>query len=99
MLVVKDTCMAAIEYFTEPGDHLSILIILIVIAIVIEYLTELGDQLPPHYQSLLLLLRYESSTLILCKELSSPIFQSLSVRPSGMRDTLPDLHFVQYIKA
>ena len=29
MLVVKDTCMAAIEYFTEPGDHLSILIILI----------------------------------------------------------------------
>ena len=26
-------------------------------------------------------LRYESSTLILCKELSSPIFQSLSVRP------------------
>ena len=28
------------------------------------------------------LLRYESSTLILCKELSSTIFQSLSVRPS-----------------
>ena len=45
------------------------------------------------------LLRYESSTLILCKELSSPIFQSLWVRLSGMRDTLPDFHFVQYIKA
>ena len=28
------------------------------------------------------LLRYESSTLILYKELSSPIFQSLSVSPS-----------------
>ena len=41
-------------------------------------------------------LRYESSTLILCKELSSTIFQSSL---SGMRDTLPDLHFVQYIKA
>ena len=38
-------------------------------------------------------LRYESSTLILCKELSSPIFQSCEwVSPSGMRDTLPDLH-------
>ena len=46
MLVVKDTCMAAIEYFTEPGDDLSILIILIDIVIVIEYLTEPGDQLP-----------------------------------------------------
>ena len=45
MLVVKDTCMAAIEYFTEPGDHLSILIILIHIVIVIEYLTAPGDQL------------------------------------------------------
>ena len=45
MLVVKDTCMAAIEYFTEPGDHLSILIILIDIVIVIEYLTGPGDQL------------------------------------------------------
>ena len=56
MLVVKDTCMAAIEYFTEPGDHLSILIILIDVVIVIEYLTEPGDQLPPHYQTLLLLL-------------------------------------------
>ena len=43
MLVVKDTCMAAIEYFTEPGDHLSILIILIHIPIVIEYLTAPGD--------------------------------------------------------
>ena len=40
-------------------------------------------------------LRYESSPLILCNELSSSIFQSLS----GMRDTLPDLHFVQYIKS
>ena len=49
--------------------------------------------------NLKLVLRCESSTLILCKELSSPIFQSLSVSPSGMRDTLPDLHFVQYIKA
>ena len=45
MLVVKDTCMAAIEYFTEPGDHLSILIILIDIVIVIEYLTGPGNQL------------------------------------------------------
>ena len=41
-------------------------------------------------------LRYESSTLILCKELISPFFQSCL---SGIRDTLPDLHFVQYIKA
>ena len=41
------------------------------------------------------LLRYESSTLILYKELSSTIFQSCL---SGMRDTCPDLHFVQYIK-
>ena len=32
------------------------------------------------------------------KGLSSSIFQSLSVSPSGMRYTLPDLHFVQYIK-
>ena len=47
--------------------------------------------------SRVLLLRYESSTLILYKELSSPIFQSCeSVR---MRDTLPNLHFLQYIKA
>ena len=30
----------------------------------------------------LLVLRYESSTLVLCKELSSTIFQSLSVSPS-----------------
>jgi len=48
-------------------------------------------------------LRYESSTLILYKELSSPIFQSLSVSQwvieLGIRDTWPDLHFVQYIKA
>ena len=48
----------------------------------------------------LFLLRYESSTLILYKELSSPIFQSCQwVSQSGMRDTLPDLHFAQYIKA
>ena len=40
-------------------------------------------------------LRYESSTLILYKELSSTIFQSLS----GIGNTCPDLHFVQYIKA
>ena len=46
------------------------------------------------------LLRYESSTLILYKELSSPIFQScLSVSQSGIGNTCPDLHFVQYIKA
>ena len=38
-------------------------------------------------------LRYKSSTLILYKELSSSIFQSL------IRDTSPDLHFVHYIKA
>ena len=45
-------------------------------------------------------LRYESSSLKLYKELSSSIFQSCqSVSLSGMRDTLPDLHFVQYIKA
>ena len=45
-------------------------------------------------------LRYESSTLKLYKELSSTIFQSCEwVRPSGMRDTLPNLHFLQYIKA
>ena len=43
-------------------------------------------------------LRYESSTLILYKELSSPIFP-LWVSEWGMCDTLPDLHFVQYIKA
>ena len=48
---------------------------------------------------LLKILRYESPTLILYKEMSSSIFQSLSVSPSGMRYTLPDLHFVQYIKA
>ena len=47
----------------------------------------------------LLLLRYESSSLKLYKELSSSIFQSLWVSESDMRDTLPDLHFVQYIKA
>ena len=41
-------------------------------------------------------LRYESSTLILYKELSSPIFQSCQW---GMRDTLPNLHFLQFIKA
>ena len=41
---------------------------------------------------------YESSTLILYKELSSPIFQSLSVSESGIRYTCPNLHFVQYIK-
>ena len=45
-------------------------------------------------------LRYESSTLILYKELSSSIFQSCQwVSGSGIRDTCPDLHFVQYIKA
>ena len=46
-----------------------------------------------------ILLRYESSTPILYKELSSTIFQSLSVSQSGIGNTCPDLHFVQYIKA
>ena len=51
-----------------------------------------------------LTLRYESSTLILYKELSSPIFQSCqsvsqSVSEWGIGNTCPDLHFVQYIKA
>ena len=32
------------------------------------------------------------------KELSSPIFQSLSASEYGMDDTCPDLHFVQYVK-
>ena len=45
-------------------------------------------------------LRYESSTLIPYKGLSSTIFQSCQwVSESGMRDTLPNLHFLQYIKA
>ena len=44
-------------------------------------------------------LRYESSTLILYKELSSPIFQSLWLSESGIRDTGPYLHSVQYVKA
>ena len=41
-------------------------------------------------------LRYESYTLILYKELGSSIFQSCQ---SGIGNTCPDLHFVQYIKA
>ena len=45
------------------------------------------------------ILRYESSTLILDKELSSSIFQSLSVSESGIDNTCPDLQFVPYIKA
>ena len=46
------------------------------------------------------ILRYESSTLILYKELSSSIFQSCqSVSQSVIGNTCPDLHFVQYIKA
>ena len=44
-------------------------------------------------------LSYESSTLILYKELSSSILQSLSKSESVIRDTCPDLHFVHYIKA
>ena len=44
------------------------------------------------------LLRYESSTLILYKELSSTIFQ-MWVCQSGIGNTSPDLHFLQYIKA
>ena len=51
-------------------------------------------------KALIYLLRYESSTLILYKELSSSIFQSCqSVSQSGIGNTCPDLHFVQYIKA
>ena len=41
-------------------------------------------------------LRYESSTLILYKELSSTIFQSCEW---GIGNTCPNLHFLQYIKA
>ena len=44
------------------------------------------------------LLRYEGSTLILFKELSSTIF-SLWVSQSGIGNTCPNLHFLQYIKA
>ena len=44
------------------------------------------------------LLRCESSTLILYKELSSPIFQSCQW-VSGIFNTCSYLHFVQYIKA
>ena len=47
-------------------------------------------------------LRYESSTLILNKELSSSIFPlwvSQSVSQWGISNTCPDLHFAQYIKA
>ena len=47
----------------------------------------------------LLELLYESSTPILYKEVSSTIFQSLWVSESGIGNTCPDLHFVQYIKA
>ena len=43
-------------------------------------------------------LRYESSTLILCKELSSTIF-ALWVCQSGIGNTCPNLHVLQYIKA
>ena len=43
-------------------------------------------------------LRYESSTLIFYKEQSSTIFP-LWVSQSGIGDTCPDLHFLQYIKA
>ena len=46
---------------------------------------------------LLYILRYESFTLILYKELSSSIFESVS--QYGVGNTCPDLHFVQYIKA
>ena len=53
-----------------------------------------------HWAKKPLKLRYRSSTLVLYKELSSTIFQSCqSVSLSGMRDTLPNLHFLQYIKA
>ena len=45
-------------------------------------------------------LRYESSTLILYKELSSPIFQSCEwVSQWGIGNTCLDLHLLQYIKA
>ena len=46
-----------------------------------------------------ILLRYENPTLILYKELSSSIFQSLWVSQSGIGNTCPNLHFLQYIKA
>ena len=52
--------------------------------------------------SLSLSLRYESSTLIHYKELSSTIIQmwvSQSVSQWGIGNTCPDLHFLQYIKA
>ena len=45
------------------------------------------------------LLSYESSTLILYKELSNTIYLSKSVSQKGIRDFCPDLHFVHYIKA
>ena len=61
-----------------------------------EFCFELNFELDPVGSTV----RYESSTLILYKELSSPIFQScLSVSQSGIGNTCPDLHFVQYIKA
>ena len=47
---------------------------------------------------IIIILRYESSTLILYKELSSTIFP-LWVSLSGIGNTCPDLHFLQYIKA
>ena len=52
------------------------------------------EQSEKQYQYLLFLyLRYESSTLILYKELSSPIYRA------GIGNTCPNLHFVQYRKA
>ena len=53
-----------------------------------------------HFEWMLHKLRYESSTLILYKELSSSIFQSCQlVSQYGIGNTCPDLHFLQYIKA
>ena len=43
-------------------------------------------------------LHYESSTLILCKELSSTLLCE-SVCLSGIGNTCPNLYFLQYIKA
>ena len=46
----------------------------------------------------LLILRHES-ILILYRELSSPIFQSLWVSKASVTPVHPDIHFVQYKKA
>ena len=55
--------------------------------------------LAPRDQTGWLKLRYESFTLILYKELSSSIFQSLSVSESVCKASVTPVHFVQNIKA